>query len=289
MSNIILKWLSKRYPQNFIIKHSLLGMAICFVFCFGFLLVYKPLGIPQSKILSYWAAMAIYCFNSAISIFLITNSIKRIKYFSDLENWTVLKECISILLVLVAMSISIYFTGFFAEEPAQRWNFSTFIDSSKYALLIGVIPFSFFTIMNSRYFFAHTFQPQNNRTFETETEYLEELIEIDSKLKKEKLKFYPNQFLYATSDGNYVVFYLNCDDKIQKEVIRNSISNVEEQLSYISFIVRTHRAFIINVKKVDSKKGNALGYQLKLSGIDLEIPVSRQNINAFEEKFAKLK
>ena len=66
-------------------------MAICFVFCFGFLLVYKPLGIPQSKILSYWAAMAIYCFNSAISIFLITNSIKRIKYFSDLENWTVLK------------------------------------------------------------------------------------------------------------------------------------------------------------------------------------------------------
>lgn len=161
-------------------------MAICFVFCFGFLLVYKPLGIPQSKILSYWAAMAIYCFNSAISIFLITNSIKRIKYFSDLENWTVLKECISILLVLVAMSISIYFTGFFAEEPAQRWNFSTLYWTRANTLFwLESFRFCFLRLWTPVISLLITFQPQNNRTFETETEYLEELIEIDSKLKRE--------------------------------------------------------------------------------------------------------
>jgi DNA-binding LytR/AlgR family response regulator len=47
--------------------------------------------------------------------------------------------------------------------------------------------------------------------------------------------------------------------------------------------MRTHRAFIVNVKKVSSKKGNSLGYQLKFNGVDEGIPVSRQNVRRFDE------
>ena len=114
----------------------------------------------------------------------------------------------------------------------------------------------------------------------------ENLIKISSQLKKEELSFYPSQFLYAESDGNYVVFYLNKDNLVKKEIIRNSINNIEQQLSEIPYFLRTHRAFIVNLKKVRSKQGNTLGYLIKLSDIEFKIPVSRNNTKIFNELLA---
>jgi DNA-binding LytR/AlgR family response regulator len=58
---------------------------------------------------------------------------------------------------------------------------------------------------------------------------------------------------------------------------------VEQQLAQIPFFVRTHRAFIVNLKKIKSKKGNSLGFRLRLRGTDSEIPVSRNNTRNFSE------
>jgi len=288
MNNPIYKWLNRKYPQNFIIKHAVVGSVVCLVFCLGFLLIYRPLGTHESRILSYGSTMAIYCFILAVSVLVMIRILRSINYFSDMEEWTVLKECLSILFIVVGMGVFIYFVGFLVEEPSQRWNFSTFFDSCKSAFLIGIIPFLFFTLMNSRYFYSYNVRSESKRNAEPEAEQPEKMIQIDSKLKKEKLNFYPNQFLYATSEGNYVVFYLYRDNKVQKEIIRNSISNIEEQLSQFPFVIRTHRAFIVNIQKVYLKKGNALGYQLKLSNIETEIPVSRPNIHSFDRLFNKL-
>jgi DNA-binding LytR/AlgR family response regulator len=113
----------------------------------------------------------------------------------------------------------------------------------------------------------------------------EELLRISSQLKKESLSFYPSQFIYAESESNYVNFYLQADEKVQKKVIRNSITDVEQQLSHIPYLVRTHRAFIVNLKKIKSKKGNSLGYRVRLQGTDSEIPVSRNNSRTFSQLF----
>ena len=109
------------------------------------------------------------------------------------------------------------------------------------------------------------------------------MIRIASQLNKEELSFYPSQFIYAEADGNYVVFYLNINNQIQKKIIRNSINTIAQQLSSIPYLIRTHRGFIVNVKQVISQKGNTLGYRLKLGGIDDIIPVSRQNAKEFDQ------
>ncbi|MCF8363633.1 MAG: LytTR family transcriptional regulator DNA-binding domain-containing protein [Prolixibacteraceae bacterium] len=57
----------------------------------------------------------------------------------------------------------------------------------------------------------------------------------------------------------------------------------QEQLAVIPYFMRVHRAFIVNLKKVISKKGNALGYRLKLEESKSVIPVSRQNIQKFDQ------
>jgi DNA-binding LytR/AlgR family response regulator len=181
------------------------------------------------------------------------------------------------------MGITVYFSGFLLEPPDQRWNIITFLDSLLKAFLIFSVPISFFSLINYRYLLVSDIIKQFKAETYSSPGESEELIRIESQLKKEELLFYPNQLIYAESDGNYIAFHLNLENQIKKRIIRNSISNVEQQLSAIPFLFRTHRAYIVNLKKVSSQKGNTLGYRLKLSGIDSEIPVSRQKTRDFDQ------
>ena len=277
------QWLNKKYPQNYIIKNPFIGTIIFFVFCIGFAIVYKPLELHESRFFSYNMTVTVYFIIVAFPLFGLVNILKRISYFSNSDDWTILREILSISILLSGIGITVYFSGFLLEPPSERWNIMTFLDSLLSAFLIGVVPFAFFTIINYRYLLvADIIKNFNPETYQTSSGQSEELIRIESQLKKEELAFYPGQFIYAESDGNYIVFYLNVENQIKKRMIRNSISNIEQQLSVIPFLFRTHRAYIVNVKKVSSQKGNTLGYRLKLIGTDTEIPVSRQKTRDFD-------
>jgi hypothetical protein len=284
MSMKINKWLNKKYPQNILIKNPLIGTSIILVFCVCFVLIYKPFQLHPSRFFNYVMTVAIYFTIEAITLYGFVRLLKWIRFFSDQDEWTILKELLSITICLFWMGLTIYFSGFIMENPGNRWNLPTFFNSLIIASLIGIIPFLFFSLINYRYLFVTDITENFSAELDSSIpEKSEALIRIGSQLKKEELEFYPGQFIFAESDGNYIVFHLNVENQIKKRVIRNSISNVEQQLSEIPFLFRTHRAFIINVKKVCSQKGNSLGYHLRLTGTDSEIPVSRQKAHDFSE------
>jgi len=285
MNSFIHKWFTIKYPQNYIIKNPLRGALIITLFCFGFINLYKPLGFHASRALSYEATMVLYSFICGTAIFIFAKILKAFRFFSSIQDWTLIKELLSIVFVLIGLGITIYFIGFIIEPPVDRWNIPTFLSSCGYSFLLGIIPFIFFTGIN----YSHLL-PQDHDEYVPipgQGPATENLIKISSQLKKEELKFYPSEFLYAESDGNYVIFYLNRNELIKKEVIRNSINNIEQQLSEVPYFLRIHRAFIVNLKKVRSKHGNTLGYQIKVSGIDSKIPVSRSNTSNFNKLFAE--
>ena len=278
------KWLKKKYPQNILIKNPLIGTIIILVFCLCFVLIYKPFQVHASRSFNYVMTVTIYFTLVAITLYGFVRLLKCIRFFSDPDDWTVLKELLSVIISLFCMGLTIYFSGFIMENPDHRWNLPTFFNSLIIASLIGIIPFLFFSIINYRYLFVtdilENFNTELNSLMSEKSELL---VRIGSQLKKEELEFYPGQFIYAESDGNYIVFHLNVENQIKKRVNRNSNSNIEQQLLTIPFLFRTHRAFIINVKKVCSQKGNTLGYRIKLTGIDREIPVSRQKAHDFND------
>ena len=276
--------ISKKFTQNYIIKYPLYGALLIVCFTLIFALLYKPLGSHASRFLGYEATMAVYAFISGISLFGFINLLVRLNYFSKQAKWTLAKELFAIVILLIALGVVIYFAAFVLEEPANRWNFPTFFDSVKNAFLIGILPFLFFTTLNYLYWISPE-EKYGNLSGSGSVSTGEELIQISSQLKKESLSFYPSQFIYAESESNYVNFYLQTGEKIQKKVIRNSIADVEQQLAHIQFLTRTHRAFIVNLKKIKSKKGNSLGYRLRLQGTDAEIPVSRNNTRNFSQLF----
>jgi hypothetical protein len=280
----IFKWFNKKYPQNYIIRNPYIGTLIFLGFIVFFVIIYKPLKLHESRFFSYGMTITVYNLIVAIPLFGIVKLLKHIRFFSNSNDWTILKEILSGIIVLLGMGIIIYFAGFLLEPPVNRWTLMTFLSSLLYAFLLGVVPYALFTIINYRYLFVTDIIKSFNPDINTLTpEKSEELVRIESQLKKEVLVFYPSQFIYAESDGNYIVFHLNSENQVKKRIIRNSISSIEQQLSPYPFLLRTHRAFIVNVKMVTSQKGNSLGYRLKLAGVDTEIPVSRQKTREFEQ------
>jgi len=247
------------------------------------MVLYRPLNTHQVRSFSYGVTMAIYNGILGIPVFFVIKLLKKLRYFSNPDEWTLFKEILSIVFILIGNGISIYFIGFLMEEPGERWNLPTFFNSCIISFLIGIIPLIFFTATNYRHLFVadivKNFIPDSNPP---SIQQSEKLIEISSQLKKEELSFYPGEFIYAESDGNYVIFHLNVNNQVRKKTIRNSIGNIEQQLSEIPFCMRTHRAFIVNAKQVASQKGNTLGYRLKFNGIDAIVPVSRLKTRDFD-------
>ena len=288
MATAVLKWLNKRLPQNLILKKPLLGTLILSAIWFVFITLYRPLGVRSAR-LSFVSTMALYSLIQAISIYIAAKLLTRIPFFSKEREWTILKEALSIILMLFIVGVVIYFAGFIIQPPADRWNISTFLDSCEKAFLIGIIPFALFTLMNYRYlFFTEIEQYYDHLNYQKMNMPHEELVHINSQLKKDFLDFYPSQFIYCESDGNYVVFYLLVNGQCRKKMIRNSINNIEQQLIRIPYVMRIHRAFIINLKMIAEKKGNSLGYRLKIHNTDAEIPVSRNNTKNFDRKMKLL-
>lgn len=277
-------FITKKYPQNFIIEKPYIGTLVFLAFCLAFVILYKPLNLHESRSFSYELTMAIYLCTLSLPVFIIIRVLKKTRHFSNPYEWTILKELSAIAVILFGMGIALYFIGFLLELPSDRWNLTTFFDSCEHAFLVGIIPFMLFTLTNYRYLLVKDIvQDFKPGVGQSTTEDTEELILIESSLKKEEVSFYPSQLVYAESDGNYVVFHLDVDGRLHKQMVRNSMNHIELQLTAIPFLMRTHRAFIVNLKMIRSKKGNSLGYRLKFPGTDTEIPVSRQNTRDFDQ------
>jgi hypothetical protein len=225
--------------------------------------------------------MALYLLALMLPLYFTIRILKLVPKFKSNENWTLFYEIGFALILFLILGVWNFFVGFIMENPEGRWNIYTFLDSVKSTLILGTIPYFLFTIQNSRFLFS------GNTDFDISEKLSRkmnsDIIHINSKLKKGNISFDPEAFLYAESNGNYVVFYFFKDNNVEKEMVRNSIGDIEKQLSTTPFLMRTHRAFIVNLKNVIQKKGNSSGYRLKLVGTDTELPVSRQNTANYDK------
>ncbi|MBQ1883913.1 MAG: LytTR family transcriptional regulator [Bacteroidales bacterium] len=92
----------------------------------------------------------------------------------------------------------------------------------------------------------------------------------------------PEALLYIESDKNYC--------KITTEsgttVIRSTLTTLENQLKPFDYVMRCHRAFLVNMTNVEGIEGSASnGYHLKIKNHPTEVPVSRTYISAVLQYF----
>ena len=276
MRSWLLKNIHRSFPKNYVFRNPEIGTLAYGAFCFAFTILYTPLHSHPSAHFGYATTMGLYTLAASIALWATIKLLGYSKLFNTTEEWNILREILTITAVLLAAGIAVFAIGFVLEPVGPRWSLFTFADAVGRTMLLGAIPFLFLTAISAS---------AARKRGEASHEEKEKPIHIKSQLKKEELRFLPSQLLYAESEGNYVTFHLLQEKGVKKKSIRNSISQIEEQLKDYPHFIRTHRAFIVNLRNVTGCQGNSAGYKLKMKNLGVEIPVSRQKAEVFESAY----
>ena len=81
--------------------------------------------------------------------------------------------------------------------------------------------------------------------------------------KSEWLKIRPTDLILLESADNYVSIHYREKDKVQKKLLRSTLTKMEEQITHPS-IFRCHRSYMVNLNQIKQVQGNSRGLQLDL-------------------------
>lgn len=103
-------------------------------------------------------------------------------------------------------------------------------------------------------------------------------IEILSENKSDKLRLKYAQIVSVKSANNYTEINYLENNRVIKKLLRNTLKNIETQLSQRKIFIRCHRTSLVNVSYIDKLFRSYSGYSLKLTCCDELIPVARQYV-----------
>ena len=103
-----------------------------------------------------------------------------------------------------------------------------------------------------------------------------EVIELE--LEKKSVTIPRNKLKFISSEGNYLAFHFQEEKKTQSQLFRGRIKQMEEALMDYPEFFRCHRSFIVNLKFIESTRGNSQGLSIKLYDENDRLPVARSNI-----------
>lgn len=107
---------------------------------------------------------------------------------------------------------------------------------------------------------------------------------------KECVSLLLSDFIFAESEGNYVsIHYMEnpstgSEQIVKQTMLRTSMKNVVAILCVNTEIMQCHRAYIVNLRHVQSVEGRSSGIGLKLRHCDTIVPVSKSYVNEVKER-----
>ncbi|MFC1555898.1 LytR/AlgR family response regulator transcription factor [candidate division KSB1 bacterium] len=266
------------------------------LFVFLFLMVFQPFRMdrvaPDIR-LYLFAGYSITCFIVLSANYLVAPRLLKERFSED--TWTVQKEILWVIWLIFAVNAGIYIFQLLFDQIYNfiRPGFSHFLRHLMRTYILAVIPFAAFTLLKLNVIHKRNAEEARRITASlsvtmkktadvTENDTQEESVILSEK-NREKHEFPVKDILFIASDGNYInVVYEN--EKIRSTLIRNSMKNIEKQVSGIGSLFRCHRSYIVNIRKVTNVSGNAQGLKLSLDGYERMLPVAR----SFCSKFRKM-
>ena len=195
----------------------------------------------------------------------------------DASKWTVLKQIIWQIWVLFSIGFANFLYSSFFFHFAN--NFKAFYYYQFYTLTVGIIPVVVITVLIQNRLLAENLRIANdyNNGFEitANSQFEEERVCLMAENNKDKLEMNSSDLIYITSTGNYIQVYYQKGKELKSILLRNTLKQAEDQLKDNHFMIKCHRAYLVNRNKVVRVKGNSQGLRLVLNCTNEEIPVSR--------------
>ena len=200
------------------------------------------------------------------------------KYYEE-RAWTLGKEVSGTLALLLCVTVCVwlYVAWLCGVMPGVRLFFTVLL----WVLILGAFPTVLFAMWNRNIRLARNLREATELNLrlsqKPEVEETPPATLVFSGGTRETLELDARSFLYAESEGNYVrLHYLSPkDNRPVSKLLRLTMKQAEAAVASAPFIVRCHRAFLVNLHQVSKVDGNSQGYRLRLEGCAEEVPVSR--------------
>ncbi len=283
------------YPLEEDPRSQLFSSLAISLFVVFFLVIFQPFGLnsvdpvkwPLVKLFSAYVGYGIVTF--AIT-FLSDRLIKPAfpMFFNEAE-WTVLKNIFWIMIVVLLIGLgNLFYSSFLGFTGISGSSLLTF---QVYTILIGIIPVTFITLIKTIALLRINLKAARDINEKLSTPLSDSVSEthliFNSENLKDEIKLTLNQFLFAESTENYTdVVYIE-NGIIKKELIRSTLKRIEDMNTSL-FIFRTHRSFLVNLRKVKQVEGNSQGYRLVFENMEETVPVARRSARQVKTLLTKL-
>lgn len=240
-----------------------------------FLILFEPftIGFEQGDWIGYFMALG-YVIPAAV-ILLISEYVLKPVLISvrKIEKWKIWQAVLwySGILFPIAFCNSMYYSyrlgypDFFYTEIFMLFIYRTFLS----ALLLSLVVIPLYRM------YGLLKKGRVSAYFELEEQPEDQLqILLYSENRKEHIKLDVSDILFIEGADNYVWVHKKTEAGDKRLLLRNTLKNIQKQLSNSKNFARCHRSFIVNLDHVMTKKGNSRSMKLILQ-TDQELPVSK--------------
>ncbi len=253
--------------RSFLKVISAISLTIVFI-----LVVFQPFGTSNfDHPNKFWilTGYGVVTFISGLIFYLLVYSFTK---DTRLDQWSVLDEVLFLFGIILICQVGCYL--YWAGMFVVRLDWSQFLYFFKIATLISLVPVTVSLLVIYQKYKEVKFVSGNKILIENpEAEKKEQHLTIYGAGKNEKIIVAPENLFLVKSEDNYVILFLRENGKIIKRMMRNTLSDIEQQIG--SSFFRCHRSFIINPAKIAVIEGNITNTKIGLTDIDTKIPVSR--------------
>ncbi len=284
-----IKYLRSPYP---IASNKWKIIASVSLFVSLFILLFQPFGLQYMG--SRYRTLILIGYGAVTFIIMVVNlifieAVFR-RTFSE-KKWTIGKQIVWLMWMLFSIGLGNYIYSVMVI-PAIHKSFQSLLIFQGFTLAIGIFPVTLITVITHTVLLKINLQSalklkENIYPESKAKDQGERALELTNENGKDRLKVFLDSLVFIESTGNYITIYWSENDKQEKKLLRNTLKDIGEQVSAFPNIFRCHRAYLVNLHKIEDVKGNAQGYQLRVSGSDSIIPVSRNYIPSFNQALGK--
>ena len=217
---------------------------------------------------------------SALCLFMVIYLISKLfRRFFDKETWSKGKYfvlCfICTLTICTGNSLYDFYLGKVVYQIEKSFSFYLYIHLLN-AFLVGIIPTTvgyFWLKYKALHSELQEKEDQNQKLIVRvrENDVPKEKLVTLSGNTKDALTVFPEELLYIESSSNYVRIFYKINDPVSQKTLRATLQQIEEQLCDYPYLVRCHRAYIVNINRIEKIKG----FRLWLFSVEKAIPISK--------------
>ena len=276
LKNILAKWAREPYP-SVISPWKVVVVPAVIIFLVLYLL--QPFGIARIGSGKLWVTLGSACISAGVSSLFVWVLPWMFPRYYEERAWTLGKEVLGTLALLLCITVCVWFyvSWLCGVMPGVRLFFTVLL----WVLILGAFPTVLFAMWNRNIRLARNLREATELNLrlskKQEAEEMPSATLVFSGGTKDTLVMDARSFLYAESEGNYLrLHYLSPkDNRPVSRLLRLTMKQAEAAVASAPFIVRCHRAFLVNLHQVTKMDGNSQGYRLRLEECAEEVPVSR--------------